>query len=63
MAIVIDTRKAKVFLALEPVVRNYLNVFPEDLLGLPPHKEIDFMIELELGTIPISKVWYKITST
>jgi len=41
--------KRRVSLASEPVVRDYPDVFPEDLLGLPPHREIDFAIELESG--------------
>ena len=37
-----------------PVVREYLSVFPEDLPGLPPDREIEFEIELIPGTAPIS---------
>ena len=33
-----------------PVVREFPDVFPDDLLGLPPDKEIDFQIELAPGT-------------
>ena len=29
-----------------PVVREFLDVFPEDLPGIPPDREIDFKIEL-----------------
>ena len=29
-----------------PVVRKFPNVFPEDLPGIPPNREIDFQIEL-----------------
>ena len=46
-----DTREADVSLSLEPMVRDYLDVFHEELPRLPPHKEIDFAIELEPGTI------------
>ena len=28
------------------VVREFLDVFPEDLLGLPPNRELEFGIEL-----------------
>ena len=41
------------------VVREFLDVFPEDLLGIPPDREIDFQIELALGTEPISKAPYR----
>lgn len=33
--------------------------FPEDLLGLTPYQKIDFTIELEPGTTPISKPPYR----
>ena len=33
-----------------PVVREFSDVFLEDLLGIPPNREIDFQIELALGT-------------
>ena len=42
-----------------PVVCEFLDVFPEDLLGLPPNREVDFSIELELGTAPISRRPYR----
>ena len=38
-----------------PVVNEFLEVFPEDLPGLPPDREIEFIIELIPGTAPISK--------
>ena len=33
-----------------PVVREFPNVFPDDLPGLPPDREIDFQIDLVRGT-------------
>ena len=42
-----------------PVVKEYRDVFPEDLPGLPPEREIEFGIELVLGTLPISKTPYR----
>ena len=33
-----------------PVVREFPDVFLDDLLGLPPDREIDFQIELAPGT-------------
>ncbi|KAL4028406.1 hypothetical protein IC575_011602 [Cucumis melo] len=44
-----------VSLSSELVVRDYPDVFPEELPGLPPHREVEFAIELELGTVPISR--------
>ena len=37
-----------------PVVREYADVFPTDLPGLPLERDIDFAIDLEPGTRPIS---------
>ncbi|KAA0035365.1 ty3-gypsy retrotransposon protein [Cucumis melo var. makuwa] len=58
---VVDTREVAVSLSSESVVRDYPNVFPEELLGLPPHREIEFAIELEPGTVPISRAPYRMT--
>ena len=38
-----------------PVVCEYPDVFPEDLPGLPPDKDIEFVIDLMPGTTPIAK--------
>ena len=37
-----------------PVVSEFLDVFPDELPGLPPPREIDFRIDVEPGTRPIS---------
>ena len=42
-----------------PVVCKYAIVFPEDLPGMPPNKDIEFIIELQPGTTPISKRPYR----
>ena len=42
-----------------PVVCEFLDVFPEDLPGLPPDHEVEFSIELEPGTAPISRHPYR----
>ncbi|KAL0543893.1 hypothetical protein IC582_018998 [Cucumis melo] len=59
LASVVDTREADVSLSSEPVVRDYLDVFPDELPGLPPHREVEFAIELEPGTVPISRAPYR----
>jgi hypothetical protein len=41
------------------VVREFLDVFPDDLLGMPPERAIEFNIELQLGTTLIAKALYK----
>jgi hypothetical protein len=42
-----------------PVVCKYLNVFPDDLPGMPPDRDIEFIIELQPGIDPISKRPYR----
>jgi hypothetical protein len=32
-----------------------MDVFPDELPGLPPDKDVEFVIELQPGTTPISK--------
>ena len=41
-------------LSLPRVVYEYEDVFLDELLRLPPRKDVDFIIELHLGTSPIS---------
>ena len=37
-----------------PMVQEFPDVFPSDLPGVPPDRDIDFAIDLEPGTKPIS---------
>jgi hypothetical protein len=43
------------------VACEFPNVFPEDLPGMPPDRDVEFIIELQPGTTPISKRPYKMT--
>ena len=36
------------------MVGEYVDVFPNELPGLPPHRDVDFDIELHLSISPIS---------
>ncbi|KAL5764503.1 hypothetical protein ACOSQ2_017097 [Xanthoceras sorbifolium] len=56
----IEMRDSEARLEDIPVVREFSNVFPEDFLGLPPDREVEFQIELTPGTEPISKAPYRI---
>ena len=42
-----------------PVVKDYPDVFPEELPGMPPDRDIEFLVELLPGTVPISKRPYR----
>jgi len=44
------------------MVKEYPNVFPEELPGLPQDREIEFSIDLLPGLVPISKASYRMTS-
>ncbi|KAL0548949.1 hypothetical protein IC582_013427 [Cucumis melo] len=59
LASIVDTREPEVSLSSEPVVREYPDVFPDELSGLPPPREVDFAIELESGTALISRAPYR----
>ena len=45
-----------------PVVCEYPNVFLEELLGMPPDKDLEFIIDLILGTTPIAKRPYRMAA-
>jgi hypothetical protein len=42
-------------------VRELPDVFPDDLLGMPPERAIEFKIELQPSTAPIAKSPYRMT--
>lgn len=42
------------------VVREYVDVFPDELLGLPPTRQVEFQIDLILGATPIAKALYRL---
>jgi hypothetical protein len=45
-----------------PVVNEYPDVFPEELPGMPPDRDIEFVIELKPGTTPIYKTPYRMAT-
>jgi hypothetical protein len=44
------------------IVSEFLDVFPEELPGMPPDHEIEFVIELVPGTAPIFKRPYRMVA-
>jgi hypothetical protein len=46
-----------------PVVNEYPDVFPEELLGMPPDRDIEFVIDLIPGTSPIAKRPYRMAAS
>jgi hypothetical protein len=43
------------------VVRDFPDVFPEELPGMPPDREVEFVIDCLPGTAPISKRSYRMS--
>ncbi|GJT92115.1 reverse transcriptase domain-containing protein [Tanacetum coccineum] len=44
-----------------PVIREFPEVFPEDLHGLPPVRQVEFQIDLILGAAPVAQAPYRLT--
>jgi hypothetical protein len=44
------------------VVNEFPDVFPEDMSGMPPDRDIEFVIELKPGTAPIYNTFFRITT-
>ncbi|GKG04719.1 hypothetical protein Tco_0315106, partial [Tanacetum coccineum] len=42
------------------VVRDFPEVFPDDLSGLPPTREIEFRLKLTPGSMPVAKSPYRL---
>jgi hypothetical protein len=45
-----------------PILREYIDVFLEEVSGLPPRREIDFSIELATGVVPVSRTPYRMST-
>ncbi|GJZ17250.1 hypothetical protein Tco_0553373 [Tanacetum coccineum] len=43
-----------------PVIRDFPEVFPEDLPGLPPPRQVKFRIDLILGAAPVARAPYRL---
>jgi hypothetical protein len=44
------------------VVKEFADVFPEELPGMPPERELDFTIDLKPGTKPIARTPYRMST-
>jgi hypothetical protein len=45
-----------------PILREYKDVFLEEVQGLPPRRDIDFSIELSPGAVPVSRTPYRMST-
>ena len=44
------------------VLQEFIDVFPDEIPGLPPKRDIDFTIELVPGVAPVSKTPYRMST-
>ncbi|XP_052483001.1 uncharacterized protein LOC128036152 [Gossypium raimondii] len=63
LAYVLDSKVYESKIQAVPVVCEFFDVFPEELPGLPPEREVEFSIDLILGTTPISIASYCMAPT
>ena len=52
LANVVETGKEGTILDEIPIVREFPDVFPDDIAGLPPEREVEFTIDLIPGLSP-----------
>ncbi|GJY84908.1 hypothetical protein Tco_0498934 [Tanacetum coccineum] len=43
-----------------PIIRDFPKVFPEDLPGLPPTRQVEFQIDLVPGAAPVARAPYRL---
>ncbi|GKF35203.1 hypothetical protein Tco_0108403, partial [Tanacetum coccineum] len=43
-----------------PIIQNFPEVFPEDLSGLPPTRQVEFQIDLIPGAAPVARAPYRL---
>ncbi|GJY66162.1 hypothetical protein Tco_0468400 [Tanacetum coccineum] len=44
-----------------PIIRDFPEVFPKDLPGLPPTRQVEFQIDLVPGAAPVARAPYRLT--
>nr|GFC87658.1 putative nucleotidyltransferase, ribonuclease H [Tanacetum cinerariifolium] len=59
LAIIHDTTSDVPSIHEQPIVSKFPDVFPDELPGIPPVREVEFNIELIPGAEPISKAPYR----
>ena len=58
LAFILDSKREQVNFENIHVIREFPDVFPEELPGVPPEREVDLSIEVVQGTTPISRAPY-----
>ncbi|XP_043809459.1 uncharacterized protein LOC110606868 [Manihot esculenta] len=63
LACVLEAKKEKPIVQDIPTICDFFDVFPDELPGLPPEREVEFSIEVIPGTTPISIAPYRMAPT
>ena len=63
LALVLNSKRGQIELENIMVVKDFPDVFPEELLGIPLVREVDLSIEILPGTAPTSRAPYKMAPT
>ena len=63
LALMLDSKRGQVNLEDIPVIKEFPDVFPKELPGLPPEREVDMFIEVLPGMTPISIAPYCMAPT
>ena len=63
LALVLDSKRGQIELENILVVKYFQDVFPKELPGIPPEREVDLSIEILPGTTPTSKAPYRMAPT
>ena len=59
LALILNSKRGQVDVEKIPVVREFSDVFPEELPGIPLEREVDLAIEIVPGTVPMSRAPYR----
>ena len=63
LAMILDSKRGQVDVEKIPVVREFPDVFPKELSGIPLEREVDLTIEIVPGTVPMSRAPYRMAPT
>ena len=63
LALIVDSKRGQVDVEKIPVVREFPDVFPEELPGIPLEREVDLSIEIVPRTTPMSRAPYRMAPT
>ena len=59
LALILESKRSQVDVEKIPIVREFPDVFPEELPGIPLEREVDLSIEIMPRTTPVSRAPYR----